>query len=548
MAAGPGDLKYGQTGGAAAPGRLYVPETRDVRDRLRTLVSEFVADRDLTPPLSLPELEDHAKEIIELSHLDSKCEDFLKILINNETWRDAVAAVPFERRTLLLPPCLRSAASCKAEFDEFGLLCEQCGNCVLCELVAEAEELGYAVLIAEGTSIVAEMIKNGMVDAVIGVSCMHSLERTYPHVYSKAVPGLAVPLLDAGCSDTTLDLDWVREAIRLRSERTESRLSDLSDLHDEISSWFDEESLRSYLGLGRSDTENISVAWLAGAGKRWRPFLAVSVYKALTGGEPLPEKMKSVAIAVECIHKASLVYDDIQDGDEFRYGEETLCRQHGVPVALTASLFLLGQGYRLLSSCDAPAGQRSDMLELATGGHCELCLGQGRELYWAKAPAPLSVDEVLEIFRFKTAPSFDVVFRLGAICAGASRELHQILREYSLDIGVAYQVQDDIDDFHGRGDVDDIACGRPSIVLALAYESADEEEKKTVADAWCAGAGAAKANKVREIIQKTGADEKAREILVQYRKRALNALRPLKNRDLKILLYRLTGKILNVEE
>ena len=501
-----GDSMSYQNGAAknAAGGRLHVPEAKEVRNRLRTLVTEYVADRELTPPLSLAELQDHSNEIIELSHLDAKTEDFLKVLINNETWRDAVACVPFERRTLLLPPCLRSATKCQAEFDEFGLLCDKCGNCMLGELVAEAEELGYAVLIAEGTSIVSEMVKQGMIDAVIGVSCMHSLERTYPQVYANAVPGLAIPLLEDGCSDTKVDTDWIKEAIHQRSETTESRLNDLTKLHEEISIWFEEEHLRSFLGVSDSDTENISIAWLAGAGKRWRPFLAVSVYEALAGssGEPIPDKMKSVAIALESIHKASLVYDDIQDGDDVRYGEETLYKQYGVPVALTASLFLLGQGYRMLSTCDAPAEQRAEMLALATAGHCELCLGQGRELCWARTPSPLSVDEVLEIFRFKTAPSFEVVFRLAATCADSSKEVHQILREYSLDIGVAYQVQDDIDDFHGEGDVDDVASGRPSIVLALAYESADGAEKELIAAAWCDESNTVAADEVRGIIKR----------------------------------------------
>ncbi len=66
--------------------RLYVPETRDVRDRLRARVAAFVSERELTPPLSLAELEDHSEEIIERNGLDPRVEDFLKILINNEAW------------------------------------------------------------------------------------------------------------------------------------------------------------------------------------------------------------------------------------------------------------------------------------------------------------------------------------------------------------------------------------------------------------------------------------------------------------------------------
>jgi len=544
MATSGKDLKYGEVQEKIS--QFYVPESSEARHKLRMQVKEFAVDNGLVPPLTLEELDEYAGRIIKSAGLGPENADFLKILLNNEAWLDSVAAVPFERRTLLLPPCLRSATKCKAEFDEFGLLCEQCGNCVLCGLVAEAEKLGYEVLIAEGTSIVAELIKEGMVDAVMGVSCMHSLERTYPYVYSKAVPGLAIPLLTDGCSETSVDIAWIKEALHYRADRTASGIGDLTKLHDEISGWFEDESLRAFLGVGHTDTENISIEWLARAGKRWRPFLTASIYQALAGahGEPLPEKVKRAAIAVECIHKASLVYDDIQDGDDVRYGEETLFRTHGVPVALTVSLFLLGLGYKLLSTGAASAEERAEMLALATGGHCELCLGQGRELYWGRKPVPLSVEEVLEIFRLKTAPSFDVVFRLGAICAGAGREVHEILKEYSLDIGVAYQVQDDIDDFRGSGDVDDIACGRPSIVYALAYEAAEAEQKEFVAEAWCAGSSP---EKIRAIIEQTGAAGKAEEILLQYKQRALNALRPLKNRELKIILYRLAGKILNVD-
>ncbi len=540
------NVKYGDKPNASA--RLHVPGSRAERDELRMHVKAFAVEHDLTPPLTLEELDAHASCIIESHGLDGSNADFLKILLNNEAWLDAVAAVPFERRTLLLPPCLRSATKCQAEFDEFGLLCEQCGNCVLCGLVAEAEELGYAVLIAEGTTIVSEMIKGGMVDAVLGVSCMHSLERTYPNVYSRAVPGLAIPLLEDGCADTSVDIDWIKEALHFRTDKTARGIGDLARLHEEVSAWFEEDHLRSFLGVGSTETENISMEWLARAGKRWRPFLAVSIYEALAGsnGEPLPEKVKSLAIAVECIHKASLVYDDIQDGDDVRYGEETLYRKHGVPVALTASLYLLGLGYRLLSTCEASGQERADMLALATGGHCELCLGQGSELNWARSPSPLTVDEVLAIFRLKTAPSFDVVFRLGAVCAGADSKTHEILKNYSLDVGIAYQVQDDIDDFHGKGDVDDVACGRPSIVLALAYAGADARGKEIIARAWC-DSSADVLDEARQVIKDTGAEKKAAEILEKYRKQALNALKPLKNRDLKIILYRLAGKILRTE-
>ena len=76
--------------------------------------------------------------------------DYAVVTVNNESWRDALAAVPFERRLLLMPKCLREENRCPAPFDEFGLLCKQCGLCTIQDLTAEAEKLGYAVLVARG--------------------------------------------------------------------------------------------------------------------------------------------------------------------------------------------------------------------------------------------------------------------------------------------------------------------------------------------------------------------------------------------------------------
>ena len=59
--------------------------------------------------------------------------------------------MPYEKRLLLLPKCLRDADGCPRKFDEVGLLCERCGRCVIHDLKAEAERLGYTVLVAEGS-------------------------------------------------------------------------------------------------------------------------------------------------------------------------------------------------------------------------------------------------------------------------------------------------------------------------------------------------------------------------------------------------------------
>ena len=110
--------------------------------------------------------------------------------------------MPFDRRLLLLPKCLRVEDKCPAPFDEFGLLCKQCGLCTIQDLQEEAERLGYAVLVAEGSALVMALIQSGKIDAIVGVSCLSVLERAFPYMEAAAIPGVAIPLLQDDCKDT----------------------------------------------------------------------------------------------------------------------------------------------------------------------------------------------------------------------------------------------------------------------------------------------------------------------------------------------------------
>ena len=93
--------------------------------------------------------------------VDPVYRDYAGILVNNEVWTEHLATVPFDRRLLLLPKCLRVEDKCPAPFDEFGLLCKQCGLCTIQDLQEEAERLGYAVLVAEGSALVMALIQSG---------------------------------------------------------------------------------------------------------------------------------------------------------------------------------------------------------------------------------------------------------------------------------------------------------------------------------------------------------------------------------------------------
>ena len=233
----------------------------------------------------------------------------------------------------------------------------------------------------------------------------------------------------------------------------------------------------------------------------------------------IDENLERLAAAVECFHKASLVHDDIEDGDVERYDEPSLHEQYGVPVALNVGDLLIGEGYRLISRCAAGAQCAAAMLEVAAEGHRSLCLGQGAELEWAANRRALSPADVLSIFRRKTAPAFEVALRLGAIWAQADGTVHEALSEFSAALGIAYQIRDDIEDSSGESD-GTARSPRPSLVAVMSAHN---------------GASVPNASDAREAAQT---------LLETYRTKALEALRPLRSFELKSLLQSALGRIL----
>ena len=538
------------------PPQETIPQTRGERELILRQVQAYVAETqdELTPPLVLDELRVRASALVARHGIDPKYVDYAGILINNEVWREQLTSVPYDRRLLLLPKCLRVEDRCPAPFDEFGLLCKQCGLCSIEDLQVEAERLGYAVLVAEGSAIVMAMIQTGKIEAIVGVSCLSVLERAFPYMESAAIPGVAIPLLQDDCKDTAVDIEWVWDFLHATGDDRTRRL-DLDALRKDVEGWFEPAALDAVFGgPAASETETLARAELTRAGKRWRPFLTVCVHQALQDDPhaPAPDALRQVAVAIECFHKASLIHDDIEDGDTLRYGEPTLHATHGVPAAINVGDFLVGEGYRLLAESGFPPEVRAAMTAIAARGHRTLCLGQGEELLWARSPRPLGSREVLQIFRQKTAPAFSVALELGAAAANAEPAVFETLRNYSDALGIAYQIRDDLDDFAPSDDApDDVTALRPSLPLAVGYEQAKSEpELRPILErAWRRELvnGSASPDHLRALLDRFDAVERSRRMMEGYKEEAIRSLPGLTNPSLKGLLRRVIGKIFSVE-
>lgn len=193
-----------------------------------------------------------------------------------------------------------------------------------------------------------------------------------------------------------------------------------------------------------SRISDIALAFLGRGGKRLRPRLCRRVFKACGGAGAIDP----VCDAVECFHKASLIHDDIQDGDEERYGRPTTWKEHGVGVAIAAGDWLVAHGYQLIAKSGFPSA--ASMLEAVVDSHVRLCEGQGDDLLdFAATPSARArgraFDEAgyLSTCARKTGEAFALAAQLGARAAGVDDGPY---RRYGLTYGVLFQINDDLAD------------------------------------------------------------------------------------------------------
>ncbi len=138
-----------------------------------------------------------------------------------------------------------------------------------------------------------------------------------------------------------------------------------------------------------------------------------------------------------------------------------------------------------------------------------------------------------------------MALRLGAYLGGADEETHAVLRKYSESLGIAYQIRDDLEDYNGKSDSNDLEDLRPSLILAIAHKRAEEgAEKELIASLFRVEVLYPQVSaEVQRILAERGVVEKAEELLEAYKEDAIRALRFLSNPTLKGLLRRVVGKI-----
>jgi geranylgeranyl diphosphate synthase, type II len=559
-----------------------IPETRQLRDQIRDAAHQFVKKLDRSKPLNKDDGKRYAEELLRSLHLGEQYLGFALVAVANEFWRDQVAAIPFNRRLLLLPHCLKNAEGCPADYDEFGLDCKKCGACSVADFKGKAEQLGYKVLVSEGTPIVLKIIVSGHVDAIVGVACLNVLEKAFDKILLSGIPCIATPLLSSNCKSTSVDDDWVFQSIELKTEPVEQKTKTYVHLMRAANGMFDSPELErlaprtrnSEIGTRNSadplaQHENIAYDFLARGGKRSRPLITLATYDALTGGKgtrnadelELSDSVRRTALAIESFHKASLVHDDIEDNDAYRYGQETLHRQYGIGAAINIGDYLIGLGYRLVSRERKALGAEcaADILDKLADAHIKLSEGQGAELLWRDADDKrLTPLDALKIYALKTAPAFEAALYAGVRLAGPAEEREKMVGDFSRNLGVAFQILNDLKDWNGDEDNklvvgQDVLAARPTLLMALALEALTPAEKEELLSLIQTSREHDKADdrvamqtveRVRALYRKAQVFTKADKLVEKYRARAeaiADEVEPLEFRE---LLYYLVDTVL----
>ena len=508
-----------------SPEAERLPPTKELRERLRALSADMVASWSCeglpAEVKSNDGLRKKAEELVLRANADPSFVGWTMVTILSEVWRYRIASTAAGQRLLLLPDCPLAQES--AEDENCPSVCGP--SCGIGTIWSAAHDSGWVVDSTRKAASAIGSLLSGQYQGILGVARLKDLEKAFGMLPAFSFPVAAVPYQSIGDFENTvdtcdqallsagIDVEWVLSLLGVAGG-SPGPVGDHLPLLREASELFSQESIadlasRYHLGHGfgavrkavgpTTESKGVSLsvtARLAGeflgrGGKFLRPFVTLAAYDALradlgdvghelASSEVSRETARAAAVSIEIFHKASLVHDDIEDGDTARYGRPTVHVEHGTPAAINIGDYLVGAGYRLIAGLEGPASLRSDLLAILSDAHVRLARGQGAELWWRDVDDEVSSAESLEIYGLKTSPAFEAAVAMGIRLAGLQADDPFSVTEYSLHVGTGFQVLNDLKDWQGDLENDrrvagDVLGGRPTVMWALALENLDKD-------------------------------------------------------------------------
>ena len=222
-------------------------------------------------------------------------------------------------------------------------------------------------------------------------------------------------------------------------------------------------------------------------GKRIRPTLMLLGYNLYKED---PERILSSAIALETYHNYTLLHDDLMDNADVRRGNPTVHKKWDANTAILSGDSMLVLAYQRMAEC--PVEKLKPVLDLFTETALEIGEGQQYDMEF-ETRNDVHEDEYIEMIRLKTSVLLACALKIGAILADASESDAQLLYKFGEQIGLAFQLQDDLLDVYGDPKVfgkaigGDITSNKKTYMLINAVNRADARQREEL-DRWIGAA------------------------------------------------------------
>ena len=273
-------------------------------------------------------------------------------------------------------------------------------------------------------------------------------------------------------------------------------------------------------------------------GKRIRPRLVLMFSEAL--GFAGAERFE-LAAAVEFIHTATLLHDDVVDESSLRRGRQTANAMFGNAASVLVGDFLYSRAFQMMVDVN-----RMHVLEVLADATNVIAEGEVMQLMNMHDP-DLSVEDYLRVIRYKTAKLFEASARLGAVLADAGHAVEEACADYGRSLGTAFQLVDDLLDYEGdalsmgKTVGDDLREGKPTLPLLLAMARCSDEERQLMRHAIEHG-NTSRLDDILTIVRRTGALQATREAARAEADKACAALASLPDTSARKALLELSAR------
>jgi geranylgeranyl diphosphate synthase type II len=282
-------------------------------------------------------------------------------------------------------------------------------------------------------------------------------------------------------------------------------------------------------------------------GKRMRPVLTLMAAEIFDGD---CKKALPAAIAVEMFHNFSLVHDDIMDDAPLRRGNQTVHEKWDLNTGILSGDAMLILAYRYFEEYEPHVFR--DLARLFSKTAIEVCEGQQWDVDFEQRD-DVTLPEYLKMIEYKTAVLVGAAMKMGAIVAGTTEENCSLIYDFGLNLGIAFQLQDDYLDAFGNPETfgkqvgGDIIENKKTYLYLKALQHADKVQKSELKRLFSIQPenSEEKIQKVKKLFVSTGADDATRKAIEDYTFKAFETLQKLDiNEEKKTLLKNFGEKLM----